>query len=152
MLHHSAVEVILYAMLHSPRQFLVYPVLHCFEAILNALPNPHVRQRLVHLDTLRIRLDDLLIVEQNPLVSIALSDMRDVMTGVNARALMADECPQAVLRRQTRVPDLLLLSWSRARGSGRGRTVVVGMREQPFDGALRSATLSTETSTKAYEG
>ena len=152
MLHLSPVEAILYAMLHSPCQFLVYPVLHCFEAILNALPDPHVRQSLVHLDTLRIRFDDLLIVEQDPLVSVSLPDVRDVMTGVDARALMADECPQAVLRRQTRVPDLLLLRRSRAWGCSRGRPIVVGMREQPFDGALRVTALSIFVSERPHRG
>ena len=151
MLHHFPVEATFYAMLHS-LPIVVYPFPRRTEVILNALPNPHVRQSLVHLDAFCIRLDDLLVVEQHPLIAIALPNVCDIMTRVNARSVMADKFPQAVLRTQTRVPDLLLLSWSRARGSGRGRTVVVGMREQPFDGALRSATLSTETSTRAYEG
>lgn len=84
---------------------------------------------------LGIRLHDFLIVEQHPALRVR-ADVRDVMSRVDGRALVRDECLETETRGKLRAPANLRC-WGR-RGGARSCILagIVGVREEPFDRAF----------------
>jgi len=69
------------------------------------LPLKHVqvRQGLERADAVRIRPDDLLVVEEDPRVTVTIpprADVGDIVARVDGRAFVRDEGPEAVTRGQ----------------------------------------------------
>ena len=122
---------------------------------LHTLVHIQIRQLLQLAHALRIRLHDLLIIKQHPVLHARLlvphPNMRDIVARMHRRALMRDERPQPILRRQPRRAADARRARRRPPCLGlRGRArclfaAIIRMREEPLYSPLRVPSLKSVT-------